>query len=69
MVLLGSAAGAGAAVLLEPYIKSLLYQLSPFEVDVLAFPALTILVVALLAALPPVIRAIRIDAAAMLRAE
>ena len=35
----------------------------------LALPAVTILAAALLAALPPVIRAVRIDPAAMLRAE
>jgi ABC-type lipoprotein release transport system permease subunit len=35
----------------------------------LALPALTIMAAALLAALPPVIRAVRIDPAKVLRAE
>ena len=69
MVLLGSAAGAGAGLLLKPYIKSLLYQIASSDVSVFALPALTILSAVLLAALPAVIRAIRTDAVAMLRAE
>jgi ABC-type antimicrobial peptide transport system permease subunit len=69
MVLLGSAAGAGAGLLLEPYVKSLLYQFKPFNLDVLTLPSVTIIVATLLAALPPVIRAIRIDVSAMLRQE
>jgi ABC-type lipoprotein release transport system permease subunit len=69
MVLLGSAAGAGAGLLLKPYIKSLLYQIASSDISVFALPALTILSAVLLAALPAVIRAIRTDAVAMLRAE
>jgi predicted permease len=69
MVLLGSAVGAGIGLLLEPYIKSLLYQVKPSDLGVLAVSSLTIIAAALLAALPAVIRAIRIDTAAMLRAE
>jgi len=69
MVLLGSAAGAGAGLLLKPYIKSLLYQIASSDISVFALPALTILSAVLLAALPAVIRAIRTDAMAMLRAE
>jgi predicted permease len=69
MVLLGSAAGAAAGLLLEPYIKSLLYQFKPFDFGVLILPALTILVVTVFASLPPVIRAVRVDVAALLRAE
>ena len=69
MVLLGSAVGAGAGLLLEPYIKTLLYQVKPFDPGALTLPSIIILIATLLAALPAVIRAIRIDAAAMLRAE
>jgi ABC-type lipoprotein release transport system permease subunit len=39
------------------------------DLMMLAVPMLTIFAAALLAALPPVIRAVRIDPAAMLRAE
>ena len=69
MVLFGSAAGAGAGLLLEPYLKSLLYQIERSDIEVFVFPALTIASAVLLAALPAVIRAIRTDAAAMLRTE
>jgi predicted permease len=69
MVLLGSAIGAGAGLLSEPYIKSLLYQIKPSDPDALTLPLMTIIMATLLAALPAVIRAIRIDAAALLRAE
>ena len=41
----------------------------PTDPRMLALPALTIMAAALLAALPPVIRAVRIDPAKVLRAE
>ena len=69
MVLLGSAAGAAIGLLLEPYIKSLLYEVKPSDLGALSLPTLTILTAALLAAAPAVVRAIRIDTVAMLRAE
>jgi predicted lysophospholipase L1 biosynthesis ABC-type transport system permease subunit len=69
MVLLGSAVGAGAGLLLEPYVKSLLYQAKPSDLGALILPLTIIIVATLLAALPAAIRAIRIDASAMLRAE
>jgi putative ABC transport system permease protein len=69
MVLIGSAAGAGAGRLLEPYVKSLLYEIRPTDMSAFALPALTIAAAVLLAAVPAVIRAIRTDAVAMLRAE
>lgn len=69
MVLLGSAAGAGAGLLLEPFIKSLLYQVKPSDPSAFTVPATIIMAATLLAALPAVVRAIRIDSAALLRAE
>jgi putative ABC transport system permease protein len=51
------------------YIQALLYQVKPTDPRMLALPALTILAAALLAALPPVIRAVRIDPAETLRVE
>jgi predicted lysophospholipase L1 biosynthesis ABC-type transport system permease subunit len=68
-VLLGSAVGASMGLLLEPYIKSLLYQVERSNLSALTVPSITIIVATSLAALPAVVRAIRIDAAAMLRAE
>lgn len=69
MLVVGSAAGLGAGVACEQYVENLLYQVKVTDVMMLAVPALTIFTAALLAALPPVIRAVRIDPAAMLRAE
>jgi predicted permease len=69
MVLIGTAAGFGLGVWLERFIKTLLYQVRPFDLSSLMPPLLTIVVAALLAALPGVIRAVRIDTAVMLRAE
>jgi predicted permease len=69
MVLFGSVAGAGIGLLLEPFVKTLLYQVKPSDLSALILPSLAILVATLLAALPAVVRAIRIDAVAMLRAE
>ncbi len=69
MVLVGSAAGASAGLLLEPTVKSLLYQVAPFDFRVMGWPFCIIVTAALLAAVPAILRALRIDAAAMLRVE
>jgi ABC-type lipoprotein release transport system permease subunit len=62
---LGVALGLASA----RYLESLLFQVKATDLRVLALPALTIAAAALLAALPAVIRAVRIDPVAMLRAE
>ncbi len=69
MVLLGFAIGAGGGLLLEPYVKSLFYQIKFADMGALTLPAITILTASLLASVPAVIRATRIDPAAMLREE
>jgi ABC-type lipoprotein release transport system permease subunit len=51
------------------YIETLLYHVKPGDLTMLAIPSFTILAAALLAALPAVIRAVRIDPVAILRAE
>jgi Mg/Co/Ni transporter MgtE len=56
-------AGAILFPLRVHYIESLLYQVKPGDPRMLAFSAFTVLAAALLAALPPVIRAVRIDPA------
>ncbi|HWF48573.1 MAG TPA: hypothetical protein VG168_16305, partial [Bryobacteraceae bacterium] len=61
--------GGSVALLLEPYVKSLLYEIRASDMEVLTLPALTIAFATLLAAVPAVIRAIRIDSVAMLRSE
>jgi len=69
MVLAGALAGFALGLASVQYVESLLYQVKPGDPRMLAFPALAILAAALLAALPPVVRAVRIDPALMLRAE
>jgi putative ABC transport system permease protein len=69
MVLLGAAAGVGLGMLSVQYVESLFYQVKATDLEMLALPSLAILAGALLAALRPVVQAVRIDPAAMLRAE
>ncbi len=69
MVLIGGAAGLAAGVASERYLETLLYQVKATDVTMLTLPAVTIFAAAVLAALPPVIRAVRIDPARMLRAD
>jgi predicted permease len=69
MVLAGAFAGLALGFASVRYIESLLYQVKPGDLRMVALPALTILATVLLAALPPVVRAVQIDPAATLRAE
>jgi predicted permease len=69
MVLGGALGGLALGMVAARYIESLFYQVKPTDPAMLALPALTILVAALLAALPPVIHAVRIDPATVLRSE
>jgi ABC-type antimicrobial peptide transport system permease subunit len=68
-VCVGAMVGLGLGIASTRYIASLLYQVKTTDLGVLAFPSLIILATALLAAVPAVIRALRIDPVAMLRAE
>jgi ABC-type antimicrobial peptide transport system permease subunit len=69
MVLAGAVVGLALGVASTRYIVALLYQVSPNELGLLAIPAAAILATALLAAVPPVIRAVRIDPVIMLRVD
>ena len=69
MVFLGAAAGLGLGMASARYVESLLYQVKAADLGSLALPSLAILAGALLAALPPVIRAVRIDPVTALRSE
>jgi putative ABC transport system permease protein len=69
MVLVGSAAGLALGLVSVRFIEALLYQVKAGDPGLLAMPSLTIVAVALLAAVPAVVRAIRIDPAAILRTE
>ncbi len=69
MVLVGAIAGVALGMLSVRYVESLFYQVKATDFEMLAIPALAILVGAFLAALRPVIQAVRIDPASILRAE
>jgi predicted permease len=69
LIAVGSGIGIGLALELERYIEALLYHTKGNDPQTLVLPLITLLGAAALAALPPVARAIRIDPAALLRAE
>ncbi|HEX4810464.1 MAG TPA: LysR family transcriptional regulator, partial [Bryobacteraceae bacterium] len=51
-VQLAAIMGGSVALLLEPYVKSLLYEIRASDMEVLTLPALTIAFATLLAAVP-----------------
>jgi putative ABC transport system permease protein len=69
MILTGAIAGVALGMGSVKYIESLLYEVRATSIPMLALPAVTILAAALLAALPAVIHAVRIDPVKMLRSE
>ena len=68
-VVAGAVVGFALGMLTVRYIAALLYQVRPGDPTMLALPAATILGATLVAALPAVYHAIRIDPVAMLRAD
>jgi len=69
MVIVGAIVGLALGMASVRYIESLFYQVKATDPLMLALPSLTILAAALLAALPAVIHAVRIDPMKMLRVE
>jgi putative ABC transport system permease protein len=69
VVVLGAVAGLGLGMASARFIESLFYQVKATDLSMLAFPSLALFAAALLAALPAVIRAVRINPAAMLRTQ
>ncbi|MCC6536501.1 MAG: ABC transporter permease [Bryobacterales bacterium] len=69
MLFVGSAAGLTLGLLSERYIESLLFGVKVTDWRMLASPVATIIVSAILAAILPIVRAIRIDPVTMVRAE
>jgi len=69
MVLVGAIAGIALGMASVRYIETLLYEVKGTDMGMLMIPSLTILAAASLAALPAVIRAVRIDPVEMLRAD
>jgi hypothetical protein len=69
MVLVGGVAGIGLGMVSVRYVESLFFEVRASDLQMLALPSLTILAGALLAALRPVVQAVRIDPASMLRVD
>jgi ABC-type antimicrobial peptide transport system permease subunit len=69
MVVVGALAGLTLGMASVHYLESLLYQVKASDLSMLVVPSLAIIAAALLAALPAVIRAVRIDPVSMLRSE
>lgn len=69
MVVMGAVAGLALGMASVKHIEALFYQVKATNLQILALPAIAIVAGALLAALRPVIQAVRIDPASMLRAE
>ena len=69
LVLVGSFVGIILGFVSARFIETLLFEVKATDIGVLGLPAATIFAVALLAALPAIIRAVRIDPATMLRLE
>ena len=69
MVLAGAVAGLALGIVSVRYLETLLYQVNPTDLAMLALPSLIILAAALLAALPAVIHAVRVDPVTTLRGD
>ncbi len=69
LVLAGAVIGIILGLVLARFIETLLFEVKATDVGALTLPTATIIAVALLAALPAIIRAVRIDPATMLRLE
>jgi predicted permease len=69
MLVLGATVGLGLGIGSERYIGTLLYQVKATDFRILAAPVVTIITAAIVAALPAVIRAVRIDPVTMIRTQ
>jgi len=69
MLALGSAIGLIGGLAGERYLETLLFGVKTTDFAVLATPLLALSAAAVLAALPPILRAVRVDPATALRSE
>ncbi len=69
MIAVGAVAGVALGFGAARYVQSLLYQAKASDADMLALPACAILITALVATLPAVLRALRTNPTEILRAE
>jgi predicted permease len=68
-VFIGAITGLGVGLISSRFVDTLLYQVKVTDAEMLALPCVTILAVGAIAALPAVIRAVRLDPVAALRAD
>ena len=69
MIALGGCAGVALGIGAARYVGSLFYQVKTTDADMVALPACAILLTALVATLPAVLRALRTDPTEILRIE
>ena len=69
MIAAGAAAGLALGMFSTRYLESLLYQVKPTELSILAIPSAILLAAAIFASVPAILRAIYTDPAEILRAE
>ncbi len=69
MIVLGGCTGVVLGLGAARYVASLFYQVKPTDADMIALPTCAILLTALVATLPAVLRALRTDPTEILRAE
>jgi predicted permease len=69
MIALGGCAGVALGFGAARYVESLFYQVKATDADMIALPACALLLTALVATLPAVLRALRTDPTEILRAE
>ncbi|MCX6594472.1 MAG: ABC transporter permease [Acidobacteria bacterium] len=69
MLIVGSGIGLVAGIGSESYLETLLFSVKATDWAIIATPVATLVAAAVLAALPPLWRAIRVDPARVLRAE
>lgn len=69
MIALGTTVGLGLGIASEAYIGALLYKVGITDFAILAAPVVTVIAAAVIASLPPILRAMRIDPVAMIRVE
>ena len=68
-LLAGSLGGLALGAAFSRYIATLLYEVKATDVSSLVAPVLALIITAILAALPPIVRAVRIDPVKVLRSE
>jgi putative ABC transport system permease protein len=69
MVAVGAAIGLAAGLAMAQHVRTLLYGVTPVDAVLLLVPCVTIVIAAVLAAVPPIVRATRIDPMTMLRTD